>query len=73
MAFRDFLNSLKIQKCFEKAPVSRVNTTSIAKVVIDRWLTMLDFISTTIFYKFVYTIQYSEVSVKEMRLTFIKL
>ena len=52
MMCSDFVNPLKMLKCSEKHPVSGVNHGYTKKVVIDRWSTKLDFISSTIFRKF---------------------
>ena len=52
MTCSDFVNAVKMLICSEKHPVSRVNYGYTKKVVIDRWATILDFISRTIFYKF---------------------
>ena len=40
MTCSDFGNALKMLKCSEKHPVSRVNYGYTQKVVIDRWATI---------------------------------
>ena len=52
MTCSDFVNALKMLICSEKHPVSRANYGYTKKVVIDRWATIGDFISRTIFCKF---------------------
>ena len=52
MTCSDFVNALKMLICSEKHPVSSANCGYTKKVVIDRWATISDFISRTIFYKF---------------------
>ena len=52
MTCSDFVNALEMLICSEKHPVSRANYGYTKKVVIDRWATISDFISTTIFCKF---------------------
>ena len=52
MTCSDFLNALKMLISSEKHPVSRANYGYTKKVVIDRWATISDFISRTIFCKF---------------------
>ena len=52
MTCSDFVNALKMLICSEKHPVSRVNYGYTKKVVIDRWATIRDIISKTIFCKF---------------------
>ena len=60
MTCSDFVNPLKMLVCSEKHPVSRASYGYTKKVVIDRWATIWDFISRTIFYKFWYIVWYSE-------------
>ena len=52
MTCSDFVNALKMLICSEKHPVSSANYGYIEKVVINRWGTIRDFISRTIFCKF---------------------
>ena len=52
MKCSDFVNILKMLICSEKHLVSRANYGYTKKVVIDRWLTIIDFISITIICKF---------------------
>ena len=52
MTCSDFVHALKMLICSEKHPVSRANYGYTKQVVIDRWATIRDFISTTIFCKF---------------------
>ena len=52
MTCSDFVNALKMLICSEKHPVSRANYSYTKKVVRDRWATIGDFISRTIFCKF---------------------
>ena len=52
MTCSDLVNALKMLICSEKHPVSRANYGYTKKVVINRWATMYDFISSTIFCKF---------------------
>ena len=56
MTCSDFVKTLKMLICSEKHPVSRANYGYTKKVVIDRWATILDFISRTIFCKFWYIV-----------------
>ena len=48
----DLAIALKMLICSEKHPVSRANYGYAKRVVIDRWSTIWDFISRTIFCKF---------------------
>ena len=48
----DFVNPLKMLICSKKHPVSGANHGYTKKVVIDRWPTISDFTSSTIFCKF---------------------
>ena len=52
MTCGDFVNPLKLLICSEKHPVFGDNHGYIKKVVIDRWPTILDFISSIIFCKY---------------------
>ena len=52
MTCSDFVHPLKMLICSEKHPVSRANYGYTKNVVIDRWATIREFISTTIFCKF---------------------
>ena len=52
MTCSDFVNPLIMLICSRKHPVSGANRDYTKKVVIDKWLTIWDFISSTIFYKF---------------------
>ena len=53
MTSSDFVNALKMLICSEKHLVSRANYACYTKkVVINRWETIQDFISRTIFCKF---------------------
>ena len=52
MTCSDLVNALKMLICSKKHPVSRANYGYTKKVVIDRWATIWDFISRTIFCKF---------------------
>ena len=52
MTCSDFVNALKMLICSEKHPGPRANYGYTKKVIIDRWATILDFISRTIFCKF---------------------
>ena len=52
MTCSDSVNALKMLICSEKHPVSRANYGYTKKVVKDRWATIGDFISRTIFCKF---------------------
>ena len=52
MTCSNFVNALKMLICSEKHPVSRANCGYTKNLVIDRWATISDFISRTIFYKF---------------------
>ena len=52
MKCSDFVNDLKLFICFVKHHISRANHGYSKTVVIDRWATMRDFISRTIFCKF---------------------
>ena len=48
MTCSDFVNLIKMLTCSEKHPVSGANHGYTEKVVIDRWPTMRDFISSAI-------------------------
>ena len=52
MTCSDFVNAFKMLICSEKHPVFRATYGYTKKVVIDRWETIGDFISRTIFCKF---------------------
>ena len=52
MTCSDFVNALKTLICSEKHPVSRANYGYTKNMVIDRWVTIADIISRTIFRKF---------------------
>ena len=52
MTCSDFVNALKMLICSEKHPGPRANYGYTKTVIIDRWATILDFISRTIFCKF---------------------
>ena len=52
MTCSDFVNPLKMLICSEKHPVSGANHGYTKKVVINRWPTIREFISSTIFCKF---------------------
>ena len=49
MTCSDFVNALKTLICSEKHPVSRANYGYTKNMVIDRWVTIGDIISRTIF------------------------
>ena len=52
MTCSDFVNALKMLICSKKHSVSGANYGYTKKVVIDRWATISDIISRTIFCKF---------------------
>ena len=52
MTCSDFVNALKMLICSEKHPVSSANYGYTKKMVIYRWVTILDIISRTIFCKY---------------------
>ena len=60
MTCSDFVNPIKMLICSKKHPVSGTNYGYTKKVVIDRWRTICDFISSTVFCKFRYIVWCSE-------------
>ena len=56
MTCSDCVKDLKMLTCSEKHPVSRDIYGYTKNVVIDRWLTISDFISRTIFCNFLYIV-----------------